>query len=461
MASFFSAGRKAPWGAVALGTVGASMSGVTFVSVPGNVFAENFYYLPMVLGFCIGYALIGWLLLPWYYSRNVVSIYSLIGERFGRASHLTCSVLFMVSKFVSVSVRISIVLMVLMSFFPDAGPITLICMVFLFIMSLYLYTYKGGVKTLIYTDVIQTLMMLAALMMTVWYLSRDMGWTLGEMQSVVANSGFSCVWDTDFGHPTNFVKQLISGILVTVAMTGLDQGMMQKHLACRNLRSARKNLLTTSGIIFVVNIVFLYLGAILALFVSAHGGLDAMGISSTDSIFPTVVHRYMSPAVGVVFIVGLICASYPSSGAAMTSLTTAVCVDFMHFSESDDIAKQKVDSRIRKIVQAFVSLGFMIAVVMICFLNEESLINLIYRLVSYTYGPLLGIFAFAIFTRREVLGVAVPWVALCSPVFTVLINAVLKKYCGFDFGFALLAINGILTYASLLVFSKKKHIFAA
>ncbi len=456
MASFFSADRKAPWLAVALGTVGASMSGVTFVSVPGNVWAENFYYLPMVLGFCIGYALIGWFLLPWYYSRNVVSIYSLIGERLGRTSHLTCSALFILSKFVSAAVRIYLMVMVLMTFFPGLGGPAVIGITFLFVALLYLYTYKGGVRTLVWTDLVQTLLMLATLVLTVWFVAREMGWTIGEIPSVVASSEYSRAWDTDFAHPTNFVKQIVAGALVTVAMTGLDQSMMQKHLACRDLRSSRKNLMATSGIVLVVNLIFLSLGVLLSHLLSAHGGMEALGIASTDAIFPTIVHRYLSPAAGVLFIVGLICASYPSTAAAMTSLTTAICVDFM----------QTPSVRIRKAVQACVGLGFLAAVAAIYCLNNDSLINLIYRLVSYTYGPLLGIFAFAIFTRRELCGCHVSrgglfcspvlWIAISAPILSWLLNFTLTRCCGFDLGFALLAVNGGLTFIFLWIFSRKR-----
>ncbi len=455
MTSFFSADRKAPWLMVALGAVGASMSGVTFVSVPGNVWAENFYYLPMVLGFCIGYFLIGWLLLPWYYSRNVVSIYSLIGERLGRSAHLTCSALFILSKFISAAVRIYLMVMVLMVLFQGMGLRFVVGVTILFVALLYLYTYKGGVRTLIRTDVLQTVLMIAALVLTVCSVAREMGWSLGEIPSAVASSGYSKVWDTCFAHPTNFLKQLIAGVLVTVAMTGLDQSMMQKHLACRDLGSSRKNLMATSGIILVVNVIFLYLGALLSLFVSAQGGLEALGVTSTDGIFPAVVGQYLPPVVWVIFIIGLICSSYPSAAAAMTSLTTAVCLDFMHFSEDVGAEDARRNLRKRKVVQALVGLGFIAAVVAIYYLNDDSLINLIYRLVSYTYGPLLGIFSFAIFTRRNIKSAAIPWIAISSPVLSYLINIVMIKTCGFDLGFVLLAVNGGLTFIFLLPFSRK------
>lgn len=447
--SFFSGDRKAPWPVVAYGMVGASISGVTFISVPGNVWVQNFFYMPLVLGFVVGYIIIAKALLPLYYKMGLTSIYSYLGERFGEKSNKTGTVVFMVSRILGAAVRIFVVIVVFFSFMPkhfqQGGVLTFAIIALVFLTLLYLYTYRGGVKTIIWTDVLQTTFMLLAVGMTIYFICRDMGWSFRDMTANVARSRFVSMFDWDFSHGTNAVKQFVSGIFVTVAMTGLDQSMMQKNLACKDIRAAQKNMYTTSIIIVAVNFFFLLLGALLCVYLEQHGGFESFGITKTDEIFPAAASRSFGVGLGVVFLIGLISASYPSAGAALTSLTTSICVDFVHDTEA----------KTRKRVQAVVAGLFFVLLIVLYLFSSDAVINLVYKLASYTYGPLLGMFFFGILTKRHVKDGATPYIAVASPLLCLLANVVLKSLVGFDLGFSLLMINGLLTFFGMWCFSRK------
>ena len=447
--SFFGAERKAPWPVVAYGMVGASISGVTFISVPGNVWVQNFFYVPLVLGFVVGYIVIAKVLLPLYYKMNLTSIYTYLGERFGQKSYKTGTTVFMVSRLLGAAVRVFVVIVVFFSFLPkqiqSAGLLSFSLVSLIFLLLLYLYTYRGGVKTIIWTDALQTTFMLLAVGLTIYYICRDMDWTAAQMLREISASDYVEIFDWDWSHGTNAIKQFISGIFVTIAMTGLDQSMMQKNLACKDLKSAQKNMYTTSVIIVVVNFFFLLLGALLCIFVANHGGLEPMGITKTDEIFPTIVSRYFGVGLGIVFLIGLISASYPSAGAALTSLTTSFCVDFLHDR----------DEKRRKRIHALVTFVFFILLILLYVLSNDAVVNLVYKLASYTYGPLLGFFFFGILSKRRVLDAASPYIAIASPLLCLVANLLLKHFCGFDLGFSLLILNGALSFGGLWIFSKK------
>jgi len=447
--SFFGTDRKAPWLLVAYGMVGSSISGVTFISVPGNVWVQNFYYMPMVLGFVVGYIIIARVLLPLYYKMNLTSIYTYLGERFGSKSYKTGTTVFMISRVLGAAVRIFVVIVVLFSFLPkavqSAGVGVFAIVSFVFLLILYLYTYKGGVRTIIWTDAFNTTLMLAVVALTIVSICRDMDWGFKDMVDNIASSGYVSVVDWDWNHGTNFIKQFFSGVFVTIAMTGLDQSMMQKNLACKNIKAAQKNMYTTALIIVAVNFFFLLLGALLCVFTSSHGGFEIMGISKTDEMFPVIASRYFSVGLGIFFLIGLISSSYPSAGAAMTSLTTSFCVDFLHTREE----------KTRKRVHACVGLVFWVLLVVLYLVSDDAVINIVYKLASYTYGPLLGMFFFGILTRREVKDGATPYVAAASPLICLVMNLLLKHVLGHDMGFSLLLVNGFLTFAGLWLFSKK------
>lgn len=470
--SFFSGDRKAPWPVVAYGMIGASISGVTFISVPGNVWVQNFFYMPLVLGFVGGYIVIAKVLLPLYYKMGLTSIYGYLGERFGTASHRTGSVVFMVSRVLGAAVRIFVVIVVFFTFMPAGavkalsapGLFALITVVFLAL--LYLYTYRGGVKTIIWTDVLQTTFMLLAVGLTIFYICRQMGWSFGEMLRTVSTTvnpntdavggglAFTSWLDWDWSHGTNAVKQFISGIFVSIAMTGLDQAMIQKSLACKDLKAAQKNMYTTSIIIVVANFFFVLMGALLCVYADSLGGFDALGISKTDQLFPVIASKCFGVGVGVFFLIGLISASYPSAGAAMTSLTTSFCVDALGYGTSCTWTDERKE-HVRKLVHGGVAVSFLIIIMVLYAASSDAVVNLVYKLASYTYGPLLGMFFFGILTRRVACDKATPWIAVASPLLCLAFNLLARKFWGFDLGFTLLIVNGALTFALMWAFSRK------
>ena len=473
--SFFSGDKKAPWPVVAYGMIGASISGVTFISVPGNVWVQNFFYMPLVLGFVGGYFIIAKVLLPLYYKMNLTSIYTYLGERLGPKSHKTGTAVFMVSRILGAAVRVFVVIVVFFAFMPHSlsqklSPVLLFTLITaVFLVLLYLYTYKGGVKTIIWTDVLQTTFMLLAVGLTIYYICKNMGWSFGEMFSVVGgtvneNAGavgyghtFTSWFDWDWSHGTNAIKQFISGIFVTIAMTGLDQAMMQKNLACKDIKAAQKNMYTTSVIIVVVNFFFVLMGALLCVYAQSLGGFETLGITKTDELFPTIASQYFGVGVGILFLIGLISASYPSAGAAMTSLTTSFCVDYLRFNERKDLTDNRKES-IRKKVHAGVALLFLIIIVVLFIVSSDAVVNLVYKLASYTYGPLLGMFFFGILTKYKVRDGATPWVAVAAPVLCLVFNLLSKRYLGFDLGFTLLIVNGLLTFIGLWLFRRKETV---
>ena len=472
--SFFSGDRKAPWPVVAYGMIGASISGVTFISVPGNVWAQNFFYMPLVLGFVGGYIIIAKVLLPLYYKMNLTSIYTYLGERFGPKSHKTGTAVFMVSRILGAAVRVFVVIVVFFAFMPhsltERMPAVLLFSLItaVFLVLLYLYTYRGGVKTIIWTDVLQTTFMLLAVGLTIYHICRDMGWSFGQMFSVVGNTvnenagtvglgrTFTSWFDWDWSHGTNAVKQFISGIFVTIAMTGLDQAMMQKNLACKDIRAAQKNMYTTSLIIVVVNFFFVLMGALLCVYAQRLGGFEALGITKTDELVPTIASQYFGIGVGIFFLIGLISASYPSAGAAMTSLTTSFCVDYLKFNERGDWNAARKET-VRKRVHAGVALLFLVIIVVLYVVSSDAVVNLVYKLASYTYGPLLGMFFFGILTRAKVRDGATPWIAVAAPVLCLLLNLLCKRFLGFDLGFTLLIVNGLLTFLGMWLFRIKAN----
>ena len=467
--SFFSGDRKAPWPVVAYGMIGASISGVTFISVPGNVWVQNFFYMPLVLGFVGGYIIIAKVLLPLYYKMNLTSIYTYLGERFGPRSHKTGTTVFMVSRILGAAVRVFVVIVVFFAFMPrslmeHASPLLVfIAITAVFLLLLYLYTFKGGVKTIIWTDVLQTTFMLLAVGLTIYYICRNMGWNFSQMFSVVGstvneNEGavgyghtFTSWFDWDWSHGTNAIKQFIAGIFVTIAMTGLDQAMMQKNLACKDIKAAQKNMYTTSIIIVVANFFFLLMGALLCVYAQHLGGFETLGIDKTDELFPTIASQYFGVGVGVFFLIGLISASYPSAGAAMTSLTTSFCVDYLNFNGRTDLDDARKE-RIRKWVHAGVAALFLIIIVVLYVVSSDAVVNLVYKLASYTYGPLLGMFFFGILTKVKVRDGATPWIAVAAPVLCLVFNLVSKRFWGFDLGFTLLIVNGLLTFLGMWLF---------
>ena len=462
--SFFLGNRKSPWPIVAYGMIGTSISGVTFISVPGNVMNENFYYLPLVLGFVIGYIVIARVLLPLYYKMNVTSIYSYLEERFGFTTYRTGSAVFMVSRVLGAAVRIFIVVLVLHTFLP-AGSVPFWIVAAVFMPLIFLYTFKGGVRTIIWTDVLQTTFMLLAVILTVISISRAMGWNFIQMSRAVAATDYSRWLNWDWSASNNAVKQFISGIFITIVMTGLDQEMMQKNLSCKDLKSAQKNIYSTSLILVVVNVLFLTLGAVMAIYVNEHlGGMQGIGLADatgvfskaqTDKLFPVIASQYLQLGVGLFFIIGLISASYPSAGGALTSLTTSFCIDFLNFNKRDDINQDKKD-KIRKTVHGAFAILFFLILLVLYLVNNQAIINLVYLLAAYTYGPLLGFFFFGILTKYRIKDKVAPYIAVASPVLCYLIDLALKTWFDFGLGFTVLICNGLFTFFGMWLFRERE-----
>jgi len=448
--SFFQGNKKSPWPIVAFGMLGTSVSGVTFVSVPGNVLNTNFYYMPLVLGFFVGYIVITTILLPLYYKMNLVSIYGYLENRLGIKSYKTGAVFFLISRILGATVRIFLVVLVLYNLIPTKMNVPFVVVATVFMLLIFLYTYKGGVKTIIWTDCLQTTFTLLAVTLAVIAVCHQMGWSFTDMTAAVSNSDYSKVINTDWTKGTHFLKQFLSGIFITVAAVGLDQSMMQKNISCSTLKKAQKNMITTSLILVVANFMFVWLGAVLVIYMQAKG----ISIADSDNIFGIIANEYLGTAVALFFVIGLISSSFPSGAGALTALTTSFCIDFLGFDKKTDMPEAK-KTKIRRYVHMAYSVLFVVLIMFFFFSKSEAVIDLVYKMVAYTYGPLLGLFFFGILTKRVVVDRAIPYVAAISPVLCWLMNMVTTHYFNFGFGFTLLIFNGIFTFTGMYIFSKK------
>jgi len=450
--SYFTGNKKSNWFLVAYGMIGASLSGVSFMSVPGNVYNEKFFYLPMLLGMIIGYAIIALLLLPLYYKMNLTSIYTYLDNRFGNYSYKTGASFFIISRLLGATVRTFLVIFVLYNFVLKEIGVPFWIAATVFVILAILYTMKGGVKTIIWTDTIQTTFMIVAVVVSVFFICKEMGWSFTDMFVNVHGSEYSKVFDTDLSTATNWMKRFLSGVLIPVAMTGLDQAMMQKSLSCKNIKEAQKNVFTSVTMMIPMNLLFLILGAVLAIYIQQHGGLlegitSAAGKVEADKIFPTVAFS-LKPVVGVIFFIGLISAAYPTCANALTSLTTSTCIDIVGMDKRDNWDDKKKES-VRKTVLMIMAVLFVILIMFFNVVKNDAVINMVYQIAAYTYGPLLGLFLFGIFTKINVVDKAVPVVCIAAPV----ICFVLEKFV-FSFGFSLIAVCALLTFAGLLLFRK-------
>lgn len=449
--SFFIGNKVSPWFVVAYGMIGASLSGVTFMSVPGWVQDTQFSYMVVVMGYLFGYAVIALVLLPLYYRLKLTSIYSYLEQRFGSYSYKTGAGFFILSRTLGASLRMYLVIYVLQIFVFDAWNIPFWINVLIFIVLIILYTFKGGIRTIIWTDTLQTTFMLLAVVLSVIYISKDLNVSISDLFASVKGSSVSKMFITDWHNERFFLKQFFSGMFITIVMTGLDQEMMQKNLSCRNIKEAQKNMFTFSGIIFFVNFLFLFLGALLLIYVKNKG----IETASSDDIFPTVAIRYLGPVAGLVFLIGLISAAFPSADGALTSLTTVISIDFLGLNKKEGLS-EKAKTRIRYIVHISIAVVFFISVLLFSILNDRAVIDKLFTIAGYTYGPLLGLYAFGLFTKRVVKDKVTPYIAVLSPT----ICYFLSKYSvqllnGYKFGFELLLLNGFLTFIGLYIFSRK------
>jgi len=437
---------------VAYGMVGASLSGVTFISVPGWVGDTQFSYMMVVLGYLVGYFVIARILLPVYYKLNLTSIYSYLEDRFGFWSYKTGAAYFLASRIIGASFRMFLVVNVLQLFVFNAWNIPFGVTIALFIFLIWLYTFKGGIKTIVWTDTLQTTFMLLAVGISVYLISKGLKLNLTELVSTVADSDFSKMLITDWQPKENFIKQFISGAFIAIVMTGLDQDMMQKNLSCRNLKDAQKNIITLSWILVPVNLLFLFLGASLYIYAGQHG---IQIPELTDDLFPSIAINHLGVFAGLTFIIGLIAAAYSSADSALTALTTSFSVDFLNIQKRGELS-EKERIRIRTKVHIGISIVVLIVIIIFRAINDEAVIAKLFTIAGYTYGPLLGLFAFGLFTQYKIKDKLVPYIALLSPVLCYLLSEFSEElFYGYKIGFELLIINGFLTFTGLLLISKK------
>jgi len=449
--SFFIGNHKSPWFVVAYGMIGASLSGVTFISIPGWVGSTHFTYFAIVLGYVFGYAVISLVLLPIYYKLNLTSIYTYLFDRFGNSAYKTGSVFFLISRIIGASFRMFLVVSVLQVFVFDHFGIPFWVTVIFFIILIQLYTRKGGIKTIIWTDTLQTTFMLAAVVITICLILTKMEIGVGDMISKVWNSDLSNIIVTDTDSKQNFFKLFLSGIFITIVMTGLDQDMMQKNLSCKNLKDARKNMTTLSLILVPVNLVFLFLGAVLYIY-AAEFQVQLPELS--DHLFPLIAFDHLGIAAGIVFIIGLISAAYSSADSALTALTTSFTIDIMGYDkkyhDNEKLLKKK-----RQAIHLVMALIIIFVIVLFGIINNQAVISQLFTLAGYTYGPLLGLYAFGLFTKIEVKDKFIPFIAILAPVISWFLSHYSKTvFNGYEIGFELLIINGMLTFIGLLFIKK-------
>ncbi|HNS17952.1 MAG TPA: sodium:solute symporter [Bacteroidales bacterium] len=451
--AFYIGNKESPWYVVAYGMIGASLSGVTFMSIPGYVGDTQFSYMMVVFGYLIGYFTIATVLLPLYYRLNLTSIYTYLEQRFGFWSYKTGAFFFLLSRTIGASFRMFLVVNVLQIFVFDAWGIPFAVTTAIFIILILLYTFKGGIKTIIWTDTVQTTFMLLALMVSIYLIMKSMNLDLGSMIRKVTGSDYSQMVFHDWHDRRNFMKQFLSGIFIAICMTGLDQEMMQKNLSCRSLKEAQKNMFSFSFSVVFINLVFLFLGASLYLY-STYKGI-ALPLRS-DDLFPTIAINHLGPVAGIVFVIGLISAAYPSADGALTSLTTSFSIDFLGLPKKQDLSERQKE-RIRYLVHFCFALLLLTVIVVFRAINDRAVIDKLFTIAGYTYGPLLGLFAFGLFTPFAVRDRWVPWIALASPVICyVLSSNSVEWLSGYKFGFELLILNGLITFCGLLLVHKGK-----
>lgn len=457
--AFFRGQRQSPWPVVAYGMLGASLSGVTFMSVPGDVYHNGFTYMPLVLGYVIGYFVIAFLLLPLYYRLNLTSIYSYLQQRFGTVSERTGAIFFILSRLLGSALRMYLVVFVLYELVFRSWGIPFWVPAVIFIAIILAYTFRGGLKTVVWTDTLQTTFLLLAAAATVVALLHHLHTDLPHIISASAQGGITRVFETDVNHPKYYWKQLVSGAFITIAMTGLDQDMMQKNLSCRSLRDAQKNVITSSFLFIIVNILFLILGAVLVYYGQHTVGFEFPtgpdGRVLADKIYPLVASQ-LGGFVIVCFVLGMVAAGYSSADGTLTALTTTFCYDFLHFDQRDTMSEER-KTRLRKFIHVAFALLYLLIIVAFRPFHRDSLINTLFDIAGYTYGPLLGLYTFGLFTRRQVRDRWVPIVAVSCPILCYLLKIFSYRLIGYQLGFELLLLNGMMTFLGLWLCSYTQH----
>ncbi|UZO79427.1 sodium:solute symporter [Aquimarina sp. ERC-38] len=448
--AFFKANRQSPWYVVAFGMIGASLSGVTFISVPGWVEASQFSYMQVVFGYILGYLVIGTVLLPLYYRLNLTSIYTYLETRFGDYSYKTGASFFLISRVIGASFRLFLVANVLQSILFDALSVPFWLTVIITILLIWLYTFKSGIKTIVWTDTLQTLFMLVAVGVAIYYVSVDLQISIQDLLPYIMESDLSQIFFfDDIKSASYFWKQFFSGAFIAIVMTGLDQDMMQKNLTCRSLKDAQKNMFWFTIVLTIVNFVFLSLGLLLTNYAEING-IDAQ----KDQLFSHIATQSgLGIGIALFFILGLIAAAYSSADSALTSLTTSFSLDILNIEKKYEKADQV---KIRKQIHILFSIILILVIIVFKYvIKNESVIAKLFVFAGYTYGPLLGLYAFGLFTKWKIKDTWVPVVAIVSPILSYVISTFSKSKFDFDFGFFILILNGFLTFLGLILIRSK------
>ena len=454
--TFFKANRNSSWYLVAFGMVGASLSGVTFISVPGWVEASQFNYFQVVLGYLFGYFVVAYVLLPIYYENNVTSIYEYLLLRFGKSSHYAGAFFFFISRVIGAAFRLFLVAIVLQQFIFDAWNVPFEVTVILSIISIWLYTQKGGIKTIVFTDTLQTSLMILAVILSINYINQALDWSFFEFLASSEFSNFNQIFVTDSLLSRNhFIKSFVGGAFVTICMTGLDQDMMQKNLSCRNLKDAQKNMIVFSIVLVVITGLFMLLGALLFIYARKQGITIPLmnGSPKTDLLFPEIaLNGNLGVSLAITFILGLIAAVYSSADSALTSLTTSFCVDFLEIEKRKKFHQKKL----RKKVHIGMSLLLILVVILFKYILDRNVIDGLLTVAGYTYGPLLGLFAFGIFTNFKIKELFLwPVLLLVLSLISILGSLDPALLSGYQIGYELLPLNGFLTFLGLVLIRRK------
>jgi len=465
--SFFIGNKNSNWMLVAFGMIGTSLSGVTFVSVPGAVANESFAYFQITLGYLIGYLIIAFVLLPLYYRMNLTSIYNYLGNRLGFTSYKTGASFFILSRTLGATARLYLVVNILQEAILKSFGVPFWVTTLVILIMILFYTYEGGVKTIVYTDTLQTSCMLAGLVICVIYILSNLHLGIGDSLAMMNEKGYSKIFFTNPGSKLFFVKQILAGAFITITMTGMDQEMMQKNISVKRLQDSQKNVVTLGCILLLVIVLFLFLGGLLYLYGESAGGHFAVSATGAktfmigdhnaigDKLFPFIALNHMPPLVSVIFIVALISALFPSADGAITAITSSFCIDILGIQRNPDLAdaaRKKTRQRVHLTVAAI----FLVFVLIYKWINSASMIGVILVVAAYTYGPLLGLFSFGILTKRKVQDNLVPVVCVTAPIICYILDKYQQQLLGdFKIGLELLIINGLLTFSGLLIISKK------
>lgn len=448
--TFYTGNRQSPWYLVAFGMVGASLSGVTFISVPGEVGNTNWAYLQFVMGNMVGYAVIALILIPLFYRLNLISIYEYLSSRFGKKTYLSGATIFLISQTIGASFRLFLAATVLQIAFFESFGIPFYASVFVTMALIWLYTFKSGIKTIVWTDTLQTAFLLAAVLITIGIIASHLGKNGWEMIALIVESDRSKIWVWEGNSSQNFFKMFIAGIFITIAMNGLDQNVMQKNLTCKNQREAQKNIYWFSISFFISNLLFLALGVLLYFYALEY---DILKPAATDELFPTLALNHFGTLAGIVFLLGITAAAFSSADSALTALTTSFCIDIINLPEKKHLNQHKTRLLIH------VGFTFLVFLTIVVFneVNDRSVVGAVFKAAGFTYGPLLGLFAFGLSQKSPVTDKWVPYICLGSPLLSFILDRYSESWFnGYAFGFEILLVNAAITYLGLMAVSYKK-----